>query len=705
MESWEDVLLYDEVNTSYNTFLNRFLYYFERSFPLKTVYMKNHNEIKCITQGIKVSSQKMRLLNTLKKNTNLSNDILEYINRYQKIYKSVITEAKRRENDRFMLRSHNKTKAIWQIINKETGSFRQGDYITSLKNGSEETSNQQKIADMLNSFFIESTEDLLANNINHSPVQTSQQRIQYQTNTMFWLPITEIEIERVIKSLRGKPSAGFDEIPEYLAKRCSQYIKKPLVHIFNASLKSGVFPDKMKIAKVRPLYKKGERHEVCNYRPIAVLSVFSKILEKLVYNRLISFVTKYAILTELQNGFRKNKSTETPSQTFIESIQEAMGRRFHVIGIFFDLTKAYDVINHIILLDKLNYYGIRGVTNLWFKSYLSHRVQFVETNYLNIKTQNKYISPLRETIHGVPQGSILGPLLFLLYINDLPLNVQGGEMVLFADDINVLVIDKEEGIAQQKINKIMKQLETWFQVNNLLINIKKTVAMSFHLSKSRSVVRPQIFYNNLETAYSSELRFLGIDITENLKWSTHIQSLCSKLSKTSYIIKSLRGVLSPNMLRSIYFAKFQSLLRYGIIFWGCEGDSIKVFRMQKRVLRIISGLGKRDSCRQIFKDYGILTVTLLYILEVLCYIKKHKADLIQNINIHSYNTRINKDFHVQFCRTTLFKKSVVNMGIELHSKLPDKIKNSVGFSVFKRDLKSFLLKHSFYTINEFVSFK
>ncbi|PNF17939.1 hypothetical protein B7P43_G18419 [Cryptotermes secundus] len=311
MESWEDVLLYDEVNTSYNTFLNRFLYYFERSFPLKTVHKKNHNEIKWIIRGIKVSSQKMRLLNTLKKNTNLSNYILEYINRYQKIYKSVITEAKRKENDRFMLRSHNKTKAIWQIINKETGSFRQGDYITSLKNGSEETSNQQKIADMLNSFFIESIEDLLANNINHSPVQTSQQRIQYQMNTVFWLPITEIEIERVMKSLRG--FAGFDEIPEYLAKRCSQYIKKPLVHIFNASLKSGVFPDKMKIAKVRPLYKKGERHEVCNYRPIAVLSVFSKILEKLVYNRLISFVTKYAILTEVQNGFRKNKSTETAS--------------------------------------------------------------------------------------------------------------------------------------------------------------------------------------------------------------------------------------------------------------------------------------------------------------------------------------------------------------------------------------------------------
>ena len=144
------------------------------------------------------------------------------------MYKRVITEAKRKEYDRFMLSSHNKTKEIWQIINKETGSSWQGDYITSLKNGSEETSNPQKMADMLNSFFIESVEDILANNINHSPVQTSQQRIQYQMNTMVWLPINKIEIEWVIKSLRGKPSAGFDEIPEYLAKRCLKFILVPV---------------------------------------------------------------------------------------------------------------------------------------------------------------------------------------------------------------------------------------------------------------------------------------------------------------------------------------------------------------------------------------------------------------------------------------------------------------------------------------------
>jgi hypothetical protein len=201
--------------------------------------------------------------------------------------------------------------------------------------------------------------------------------------------------------------------------------------------------------------------------------------------------------------------------------------------------------------------GLEGVTNTCFKSYLSHRIQFVEINHLNKNiNQNTYISPPREIIHGVPQGSILGPLLYLLYVNDLPLNVQGVELVLFVDGINILVIDKDKDAVQQKINKLLKQLEIWFQVNNLLINIKKTVAMSFHLSKSRFVVRPWIFYKNLEIAHSSKLRFLSIDIIENLKWNIHIQSLCSKLNKTSCIIKSLRRVLSPKMLRSIFLESF-----------------------------------------------------------------------------------------------------------------------------------------------------
>jgi hypothetical protein len=180
--------------------------------------------------------------------------------------------------------------------------------------------------------------------------------------------------------------------------------------------------------------------------------------KKVVYDGMIAFASKYNLLTEVQNGSRKNKSTETASQTFIEKVQEAMDKRLYVIGIFFDVTKAYDMIDHNILLEKLNHYGI---TNVWFNFYLANRVQTVKISHLEKNnTQSKYTSLPRETTHGLSQGSISGPLLFLLYINDLPSNVQGTEIVLFADDINVLVIDNDKEVVQQWINRMLKQHET-----------------------------------------------------------------------------------------------------------------------------------------------------------------------------------------------------------------------------------------------------
>jgi hypothetical protein len=240
---------------------------------------------------------------------------------------------------------------------------------------------------------------------------------------------------------------------------------------------------------------------------------------------------------------------------------------------------------------------------------------------------------------------------------------------------------------------MLKQLETWFKVNNLIINIKKHQPCHSILRKVGVIIDPiYIYYNSITILYSDKVTFLDLDITENLNWKNHIQVVCAKLSKTILIIKLLKGVLSVNLLRSTYFGKFQSLLRYRIIFWGGAGDSSKVLKIQKRVLRIMNGKDKQESCRPIFKENGILTVMSLYILEAISYIKKHKADLIQNINIHNHNTRLNKDYHVNYCRMSLFKRSVINKGIELYSKVPNKIKKTWKVFQFLRELKSSFIK-------------
>lgn len=350
---------------------------------------------------------------------------------------------------------------------------------------------------------------------------------------MFLFPTDPEEICKIIYDLKNKKSVGFDDLPTNVLKQCRQVIAPALAHIINLSFKQGIFPNKLKITIIKPIYKKGDRENPANYRPIALISVLSKVFEKCMHTRLIKFIDKCNIIDSNQYGFQKGKSTGLAAYKLINEILKGIDKKHKTVAVFFDLTKAFDLVSHHILLSKCEAYGIRGICLDWIRSYLKNRTQYVEiqnispASYIDLTKSN-----MIENRMGVPQGSILGPLLFLLYINDLP-NVTKCPCVLYADDICVVITDKTNESLNSTINTTLNSIIKWMDLNNLKINYDKTKYIQF-INKGSTKYDLTVVCNDKRLKEVECATFLGIEIDEKCSWKPHVDKLCSKLNRFSY---------------------------------------------------------------------------------------------------------------------------------------------------------------------------
>ena len=603
---WDHVLTEKCPQSAYTNFSNTFNNLVDTFFPESSKKFNSniHKIDPWMTAGILTSRRNKGILYK-KQLKNPTDSNRENFKKFRNLYNIVVRTAKKTFFHSQIETNSKNLRKTWQILSNAIRKPKtKKDNCTSLNINGTAITDPSVMADSFNNFFATAAVNVVSK-INPSP-KSHTENIAYN-DKVFSLknsPVTISEILEATKLLQDKKTPDHNGISSNFLKKIIFTIARPLHHIFLLSF----------VAKVIPIFKNGDRCNMDNYRPISLLSCFSKILEKIVAFRLTSFLTDCKILSNWQFGFRPNHSTVHPMIHFTNFLSNAINEKKHSLAIFCDLKKAFDCCDHSILLSKLNKYGIRDTELLWFKSYLSDRKQFVSINDKN--------SLLTTVLLGVPQGSILGPLLFLLYINDLPLASELFSL-LFADDTTLLASADSVESLNNFVNVEFKKVCDFFRTNKLMLHPDKTKILFFSKSSNGEGVLINCNSNN-DDSNSPDLikslsiissnddipaaKFLGVFFDSSLSFKYQVSCIRKKLSKALYILRMVKKTLPKDSLKLIYYSIFHCHLIYAIQVWSCCNQNLinDLFKMQKSAIRIICNTSYNEHTEPLFKKEDIL---------------------------------------------------------------------------------------------------
>ena len=530
------------------------------------------------------------------KSNSTSNASIADYRQYRNILVGVIRESKKLYIQKELKDAN--PKKTWNIINELSKGCHSIETIPDkFKTDSGLVEGTENIAEGFNEFFTN-----IGKKLKECIGQTNENPLNYVPN-FIGTPLesfTNTNAEEVIELVENMRNVGggHDKINTRIFKATFKSIIDKIVHFMNICLQTNTFPAMLKRAVVKPIYKAGDKQNFSNYRPISLLPVISKLLEKLIYVRVIEHLVSNSVLNERQFGFRKGKSTYMPLLLLEEKITQAFEENNIVCGLYLDLRKAFDTVNTEILLDKISRYGIKHNAFNMLKSYLTDRTQCVEINRMR--------SGFLHIEMGVPQGSILGPLLFILYINDFPHICDNMTTYLYADDTAIFMEGRNEHELQNSLNRLMPKIAEWFIANQLSLNTDKTYYQVYSNKKIPITLSLQLSRSDIKRVKT--VKYLGMFIDDDMKWNTHINKLYTVLCRNVGMINRLKYFLNTSHLLLLYNSLFLSHVNYCcFIFCNTYSSHIsKIEKLQKRLVRLIDGQSRLAHSTPIFKKLKLL---------------------------------------------------------------------------------------------------
>ena len=678
--NWDDVLLVSDVDTAWKNFEKFLNETYCKFFPAKSKILSEKRVSNpwlstYVKKLINLKSEYFRLYRRGLISRESNNILKNSVNRE-------VDKAKTSYYNKILNETRSNSKRTWNLIDSLLGkSSNASSREITLKYNDTTINDSESVANRFIEFFSGIARNLDSNLGSQNASPTSN--IPVNRNSFFLFPVSEGEVSKLIGGLR-ETKTDINTIPVKIFKAVSPCLLYPICKLINFSLAEGFFPNHLKLSRITPIFKSGDKQDPSNYRPISSLPFLSKILERSMTNRLINFFNKFSLFSCSQFGFLKGKKTTDALINLTEEIYESLDDKEHHISVLIDLKKAFDTVNHEILLSKLERYGVRSLALQWFKSYLLDR-----ESYVGLGTTSSQRSVLNI---GVPQGSIIGPILFLIYINDLPNSCPNLNVTLFADDTTLSYSSGNHQTLYNDVNAGVGLVREWTVSNRLTINHAKTECIYFS-NRGTMPRNDHILLGGNPLTFVPHCTFLGVVIDERLTFGDHIDLVLKRVISSSRILYQIRKYLPLETRLKYYYSFIYPQLSYAILIWGNTAYShLRPLVLQhKRIIRLMTDSGPFDHTTPLFKRLKLLKLTDIYEYHLLLYMHKSMKNNMYQIQ-HSLDTRFRNLAAPKYHRLSGTQRAVSFSGPTLWNKLPSTLRDIRSYANFKSNLKSYYVE-------------